>query len=116
MDVREEDHLAVAESVRNARLPTAEHAEVGVDRLGRVQLVVVSPEPAERAARLPDHPAEIDLACAEAIEVALREVLPHHADEPDRRVHAGRHGEVRGRAAEHLAPAVERGFDIVVGE
>jgi hypothetical protein len=41
VDVREEDERAVAERLRDPGLPRTEHAEVGRERLGGRELVVV---------------------------------------------------------------------------
>src|SRR5207248_3587726 len=92
------------------------HAEIRVDRLGRVEGEVVGALPAERVAFAPLQPGEIYALLAQPLDVGGIEVIADDTDEPYRRVPRRGHREVRCGAAEHAVAAVDGRANVVVRE
>src|SRR5207247_4594328 len=114
-DVGEEDKLAIGKGGRDCGFPVAENTEVGVDRLGGREVVVVFPEPAEGTALRVLDAGEVDALRAKTLEVAPAEVVTDNAHEPDRRVEACGQRKIRSGAAEDVAAAVVGGVHVGVG-
>ena len=70
IDVAEEDERRVAELLGDLRREVREHAELRLERLGRVEVVAVAAAPAERLALGVLEPREIDAARGERARAA----------------------------------------------
>ena len=94
-----------------------EHAELGVERLARVQIPAVLAAPEEG---LPAGDAldvgDIHAAAAQHIELGLAEVIAHGADDADPIEERGGQREVHGGAAEHALALAKRRLDGVIGD
>jgi hypothetical protein len=69
-----------------------EDVELGLERVGRVQVELVPAAPSEGLAWAPDQPGEIDPARAEELHVLRREVLADDRHDPRRQEVAGAGG------------------------
>ena len=103
---------AFAELRRDLRAKVREHAEVRLERLGRVEVVAVAAAPAERLARRParGRPSR-RRASRSGSQLFHRIVVADDADQLHRRQVAGRRGEEVAGPAEHVVRLAERGFD-----
>ena len=91
---------ALRNCVGNLRAEVREHAEVRLERLGRVEIVPIAAAPAERVARRLLQPRHVHAARPQRLELLHRVVVADDADELHGRQMARRGGEEGAGAAE----------------
>ena len=118
LDIAEADDIAVAIGVGDDRVESLEDIELGVEGVARVEVVVVATGPEKGLAAVVDlQTGEVDVATAQALEVAFLEVVADDADEAVMlREVAGGQGDVGGGSAEDAIHFTEGGFQAVVGD
>jgi hypothetical protein len=95
---------------RNLRTEVREHAETGLERLGRVQVVPIPATPAERVARGLLEPRHVDAALRQRLELVHGIIVTDDADELHGREMDRRGGEEGAGAADDVVGLAERRF------
>ena len=108
IDVGQKKIRRRAKLLRNLGAEVREHTEVCFQRLGGVQIVAVSPAPAERAALRALEAAEIHAALLQWIQLFDRIVRPHDSNDTHFGEMARRRGEECRGSAEHIVGFPER--------
>ena len=101
LDVAEEQIGLGAIALGQLRIEIGEDVEVGAQRLAVVHVGRVLAGPEEGLAGHALQPVEIDLARGQEIDIFLREIVAHHADDFHVREIRGGERDVRACAAEH---------------
>ena len=112
LDVAEEERGGLLRGVAELRLEVGEHVELRVERMRRVEVVVVPSAPEERAAaRDPLDVCDVDPVVREDAKLLVAEVVADDPDHPDVGEEARSEREVRRRAAEQALARAEGRLD-----
>ncbi len=112
-DVAEQDKRRPAVAVGKRRLEMLEHVESDRQRLARVEIPGVLARPPEGLALGCLQSVDVDAALVEKSSVRVGKIAADHADKPDGRKEARRHGSVGSGTAEKILLVLEGGFDLV---
>ena len=115
LDVAEEEIGLGAVAFGQLGIEIGEDVEVGAQRLAIVHVGRVLAGPEEGLAGDALEAGEIDFAGGQEIDIFLREIFAHHADDFDLREIRGGERDVGARSAEHAVNFSMRRFHAIIG-